>query len=201
VAVPALAGGTHREQVKRPTLASLAKQLAVLKAQDATLRRRVSALGKVAGPAGPPGPRGLQGLQGLQGAQGPQGPAGPFPGTLPAGNTIRGEYTVRDTAAVAGEEIQVPISFGFTLAAPPTPHYINAGVAPPPQCPGTVTSPQALSGNLCIYEADALNSTIRGEFDATDGLNDHATTFGAAIFADATAAGAYRVRGTWAVTS
>jgi hypothetical protein len=210
VAVPALAGA-HREHAKKPpTLASLAKQVAALRSQDVTLRRRITTLSRktsVAGVAGAQGPRGLQGLQGPQGgpgspgAPGAQGPAGPFPGTLPAGNTIRGEYTVRDTAAAGGEEIQVPISFGFTLAAPPATHYINAGTPPPPQCPGTVTAPQALPGHLCIYEADILNSTTRGEFDSTDGLENHASTFGAAVFADSAAAGAYRVRGTWAVTS
>ena len=46
-----------------------------------------------------------------------------------------------------------------------------------------------------------MNTTVRGEFDAVGGANNIATTFGAAVYADATAATAYRTRGSWAVTS
>jgi hypothetical protein len=61
---------------------------------------------------------------------------------------------------------------------------------------------QATAGNLRIYEGGApTNSTTRGEFDAVTGLDNIATTFGAAVFTDATAVGAYRTRGSWAVTS
>jgi hypothetical protein len=78
VAVPALAGGEHREQARRPTLASLAKQVASLRSQDATLRRRISALSKrasVAGPRGVAGPVGPVGASGAAGAPGAPGSA------------------------------------------------------------------------------------------------------------------------------
>jgi hypothetical protein len=78
VAVPALAGGKLREQAKKPTLASLAKQLASLRSQDATLRRRITALskrGSVAGLAGAVGPTGPVGPAGTAGAAGAPGSA------------------------------------------------------------------------------------------------------------------------------
>ena len=109
---------------------------------------------------------------------------------------------MRGTAAAPGEESIGAISFGFTLASAPTPHYINFGAAAPAECPGTAAVPQATAGNLCIYEGGApTNSATRGEFDAVTGLDNIATTFGAAVFTDATAVGAYRTRGSWAVTS
>jgi hypothetical protein len=69
--VPALAGSGHREQAKKTSLASLAKQLKALRAQDAMLRRRLSALSRKVSVAG------LPGVAGLQGARGPEGPSGP----------------------------------------------------------------------------------------------------------------------------
>ena len=46
--------------------------------------------------------RGIPGPQGPKGDTGPQGapgPAGPYPGTLPSGITLRGNYDARFTAA------------------------------------------------------------------------------------------------------
>jgi hypothetical protein len=70
VALPVVDGGGHREQAKKPTLTSLAKQVSALRSQDVRLRRRISALART------PGPQGPQGLQGIQGVQGIQGPVG-----------------------------------------------------------------------------------------------------------------------------
>jgi hypothetical protein len=61
-AVPALAASGRHEQAKKPTLASLAKQLKSLRAQDAALRRRVAALSKRVSVAGvPPAPAAVAG--------------------------------------------------------------------------------------------------------------------------------------------
>ncbi len=87
VAVPALAGGTHHEQAKTPTLAALAKQVTALRAQDATLRRRLAALAKkgsvvgVSGSVGAQGAQGPPGAPGASGAPGAQGLAGTSPVT------------------------------------------------------------------------------------------------------------------------
>jgi pilus assembly protein FimV len=90
VAVGALSAGTLAlapqasagGQAKKITLASLAKQVATLRSQNAALRRSITALGKrtrvsgVAGAAGAPGPQGAQGPPGAAGAPGAQGAPG-----------------------------------------------------------------------------------------------------------------------------
>jgi hypothetical protein len=154
------------------------------------------------GPRGARGPAGSTGASGSQGAQGPQGPAGPLTTTLPAGQTLRGTFSVRGKATAANDEIQQGISFDFTLNSAPTVNYVNFGAPAPAACAaGTAANPQASAGNLCVYESVApTNSTTRGEFDAISGNNNTATSFGFAVFADAVAAGDYRIRGSWAVT-
>ena len=72
VAVPALARGGHREDAKKPTLVSLAKQVASLRSKDATLSRQVAALSRKTALPGPAG---------ATGAAGPAGPGGPPGGT------------------------------------------------------------------------------------------------------------------------
>jgi hypothetical protein len=150
------------------------------------------------------GARGLRGLTGATGAKGDKGDAGapgPFPdGDAPSGKTFRGAFAVR------GVEISVDpaysnISFSFTLASAPTTHYINEGVAPPAQCPGTVTNPQAQAGHLCVYEQDGSNLGTRALFDPTTGTNGQASRYGAVIFARALGAGTFYAWGTWAVTA
>src|SRR5262245_31069594 len=85
-------------QAKKITLASLAKQVATLRSQNAALRRSIRALSRrtsvvgVAGATGAPGPQGATGPQGAAGAAGPAGaPGGPgAPGTARAWATING---------------------------------------------------------------------------------------------------------------
>jgi hypothetical protein len=121
---------------------------------------------------------------------------------LVRGSTLRGTFAESGTATVAGQGIAAQISFGFTLSAPPSPHYIDSGSPPPPQCPGNVASPQARPGNLCIYEAAFGNTTNRGEFDPVTGtLGATPQGYGAGVYARATAPGNYYAQGTWAVTA
>ncbi len=116
------------------------------------------------------------------------------------GTTIFGTYAIR---AVANPDIQDNISFGLTLASAPTPHYINFGTAPPAECPGTPSSPQAQPGHLCVYEGAApINSNNRRVFDPVGGNDNETQPFGAGVAATATTAGQdTRVRGSWAVTA
>src|ERR1700730_383780 len=111
------------------------------------------------GPAGNAGAVGPSGPAGKEGAPGKQGPPGAFVATLPSGQTLRGTYAGRATGGVE-QEMQIPISFGVTLPAAPSPHYVSFGEVPPPQCPGTAAEPNAAPGNLCIYEsAEPKNAT------------------------------------------
>jgi hypothetical protein len=171
---------------------------------------------KPKGPRGPRGPRGLKGDKGDRGPLGPvgpagakgdpgatgaQGPAGPITGTLPTGVTLRGTVALGGQAAAAGTTIRQPISFGFTLAAEPVPHYIKFGDVVPAGCTGTAEAPGAASGHLCIFEAGSVGSPTGGFGNPVTGVpNTTSTAFGAAVSATSTAAGGFGIRGSWAVT-
>src|SRR3954452_22788826 len=101
-----------------------------------TVRRQIASISLTPGPAGPAGPRGEKGEKGDTGAP------GPITGALPSGVTLRGTFAAAGylQATFPGE---TQIAFGFTLSAPPTPHYINDGTTPPAECPGTPTDPKA----------------------------------------------------------
>jgi len=131
----------------------------------------------------PPGPTG---------PAGPAGPPGPFPTALPAGQTIRGAFNMGGTAAAADDLANTSISFAFALSAAPTIHFITQGTAPPSQCPGNATFPQAANGNLCIYETEHTNST--------GGQVNEVNRSGATIFVESTTSGRFFSFGTWAVT-
>jgi hypothetical protein len=53
---------------------------------------------------------------------------------------------------MAGSQAYAAISFAYPLAAAPAVHVIAPAAAPPAGCSGTVASPGAASGNLCIFE-------------------------------------------------
>lgn len=156
------------------------------------------------GPQGPQGQQGQQGPQGVQGAQGAQGPPGPFPdGDLPANKTVRGDFGFgHNVPGGTGTLVNVTsISFGFRFAAPPTPHVILAGQTPPAECPGTVSAPEAASGNLCIYESDNANRASLDCFNAQ--LQQNAADRTGAILRLLSLANSSTVEshGTWAATS
>jgi collagen triple helix repeat protein len=151
-----------------------------------------------AGPTGPVGPAGAVGATGAAGAQGPKGDKGdtgspgPFPDTLQSGKTVRGRYFFADTAVAAGELASEGLSFIFTLATAPTPHFIPAAGAPPAECPGTVTAPEAQPGHLCVYSEIDLNTTP---------ALTSVTQYGFDTRGNSAAAGLYGSRGQWAVTA
>ncbi len=103
---------------------------------------------------GAPGRSGANGSNGSNGANGVNGVNGSatFAGTLPSGQTIRGDWAVNSgpsgTIGFAG------ISFLVTLASEPAVHIVGFMQAPPPACAGgTVALPQATPGSLCLFEA------------------------------------------------
>ena len=151
-----------------------------------------------AGLTGPVGPAGAVGATGAAGAQGPKGDKGdtgspgPFPDTLQSGKTVRGRYFFADTAVAAGELASEGLSFIFTLATAPTPHFIPAAGVPPAECPGTVTAPEAQPGHLCVYSEIDLNTTP---------ALTSVTQYGFDARGNSAAAGLYGSRGHWAVTA
>jgi hypothetical protein len=145
------------------------------------------------GASGTNGKNGTNGANGKDGSTGKEGSAGPFPGTLPQGITLRGNFNVGGTAATAGDVVEGDISFGFTFATAPTFHYIKAGGASTAECPGTAAAPAAAPGNLCAYATTTSNTTGL----ATNTPNK----WGDTVFVPATATGAFFDLGTWAATS
>jgi hypothetical protein len=94
-------------QPKKITLASLAKQVATLRSQNAALRRSITALGtrtRVLGVAGATGPRGPQGSPGTTGLPGPAGAAG-APATPGAPGTARAWATIGRGSATTPPKI------------------------------------------------------------------------------------------------
>jgi len=156
------------------------------------------------------GNRGLRGLRGLQGAkgttgaqgvQGVQGPAGPFPdGDIPSGKTIRGNFALSggtDATAIA----YAGISFGFSLASAPTPHWIAAGTTPPPECPGTAAAPAAAAGHLCVYESGNFGTINSRQICSLETCGNTANRWGAWLRLATGGTAIFGSRGTWAVTA
>ncbi|CAA9419575.1 hypothetical protein [uncultured Nocardioides sp.] len=113
--------------------------------------------------------------------------------------TYRGTYLVGSPSTVAGAYVFGDLSYGVTLAAAPTAHYIQVGAAVPPGCSGTAAAPSADPGHLCVFESQALNVgaprfVTNLAFDAST-----ATPTGAWLYSP-TVGGAYGFfGGTWAM--
>jgi len=144
---------------------------------------------------GPKGTTGAQGAQGVQGVQGVQGPPGPFPDPLSSGKTLRGHFGMEGYVA-SPAQLQEAYSFGFTLASAPTGVFVpSSGPNPDPtHCSGSVASPAAAPGFLCLYERQ------RGSGTPNVVNNDK---YGFEVYINATGGSAtytYSL-GTWAVTA
>ena len=131
----------------------------------------------------------------------PKGDARYLPGgNIPAGKQLRGTFSIDGTATAPGQQNSDSISFGWTLAAAPVPHFIPAGTAPPADCPGTVANPKAKKGHLCVYEAGNANVGARVVYDMTTYVAGKADRYGFGVYMyGAVAAGFYTSHGTWAV--
>jgi hypothetical protein len=154
-------------------------------------------------PRGPKGDPGTPGAPGAPGAPGQQGPPGPFPDPLPAGKTVRGNFSVWEHSAVAPQYVVEPISYGFRLPVAPAVHYLLEGAPATAECPGSVTNPQAAAGHFCAYEGDSSNFTNRRTCDPeTQGcLFASSNREGIGIAASVTVNGTAWVIGSWAVTA
>jgi hypothetical protein len=115
-------------------------------------------------------------------------------GEVPAGTTIRGNYSIGNAAAQAGRSAGTDsISFGYQLASAPLPAFVPSGASPTQQCPGTYDSPQAQPGHLCVYEETGSNQSSPPEVALVN-------TVGGIVSLFAKDAGASNSYGTWAVT-
>lgn len=147
----------------------------------------------VTGTPGADGKDGAAGPAGPKGDKGDTGTPGPFPGVLPAGITVRGNWAGGDST---GGKAYESISFGFTFASAPTFHYVPGPASVPAGCAGGSSSnPTALPGNLCLYsQGFPLNTSgavVTGAANA-EGTLFTVNSSSNAAFADG---------GTWAATS
>jgi hypothetical protein len=139
-----------------------------------------------------------------RGPQGFKGDPGPFPdGDLPAGKTLRGNWVAGSNAVGADEFAYDAITFGFRLASAPTAHVLAPGAPPSTECPGSLSSPEAAQGHLCIYTHSNSNAGPALTCDPVLNLcgPSQANRYGTVIRATSTGFGPYYSWGTWAVTS
>jgi hypothetical protein len=158
------------------------------------------------GPQGEPGPRGPQGPPGAggpQGLRGDRGEPGGLSPTLPTGQTLRGVYRAAggQAAAPAGTLAADTLTFAMPLTFGPAAQIVLVGAAPPAQCPGTAAAPAAAPGNLCVYEAVAVNAAGQAVVDPSTNLLGQASRYGAAVLAVSNEPGFFVSTGTWAVTA
>jgi hypothetical protein len=179
------------------------------------------------GPAGPQGPAGAAGAKGETGAAGATGPAGstgakgeagaagkegsPWTagGTLPKGKSETGAWSLQTHEESVGiASISFPIQLENGLGAANV-FYIppgEAGKVDAAQCPGTVASPEAAEGDLCVYArrvtgglAPFAGAAI--EDPTLDQGEAGAAKTGANILLEPVSAAAQTAYGTWAVTA
>jgi hypothetical protein len=151
----------------------------------------LEAVGK-AGEAGPVGPQGLTGVPGAAGpagdpgpvgAPGPAGPRGTSPwDTIPSGVTVTGEFR-QDTVAGNYDVHRLHVPLGALAPRPLTHPDVGYGDKPgspiaetevDPACTGTVATPTAPPGRVCIYvgdwEAVSLLSAGPGSYNLRQGF-------------------------------
>jgi hypothetical protein len=123
-------------------------------------------------------------------------------GTLPAGKTLRGNWMSSGRASVPGDVSDDSIAFLYRLGAAPTAHLLAPGAPATPECPGSLSVPQAASGHLCLYTTVSLNVQTRYTCNPiTNSCSSSQTNvYGTIVRIYAAAAGFYFSWGTWAVT-
>ena len=132
------------------------------------------------------------------GATGPAGPTGPTGspwtagGTLPAGATETGQWTIAFTATAAKQLGSSAFSFTIPLTAEPEQHFIGnkEELAGEPhealaikegKCKGEYAKPEAASGNLCVFTYvynNAEEASLFNGFESSDliGISPHGDT-------------------------
>lgn len=121
----------------------------------------------------------------------------PLIGTLKSGQTLRGVFSVGDTAAAAADLTRGAVSFQFPLLNTPTVNVLKKGETNG-NCSGLGSgqTPAATGGNLCVYITESKN------LDATNPLvAENNTRLGFGLVAKSEAAGEYYAYGQWAVTA
>jgi len=122
----------------------------------------------------------------------------PLLGTLKSGQTLRGVFSVGDTATLEGDLTRSAVSFSFPLTNTPTVNVLKKGETNG-NCSGLGggQTPAATGGNLCVYVTESKG------LDATTPLvaeNNTRLGFGLVAKSGVTS-GEYYAYGQWAVTA
>jgi hypothetical protein len=142
--------------------------------------------------------RALRGATGHTGPTGTTGATGPATTVLPSGTTQTGVYFAEGTATTIGDLASASISFPVSLASNPTPTIVSPGTTTA-SCPGSVTTPSAAPGALCIYIGAQVNVGGISAYDPFGDAGGTVSRYGAGVVVDSAAAGNFYSDGTWAV--
>lgn len=122
-------------------------------------------------------------------------------GNLPRGRTVRGHWILGWTADASDEFQAQAMSFGYTLDSAPTVHFVAKSTQSPPECPGSVTLPQAAPGHFCVYERAFSGDTGIAGLAVCSFSCPNADRSGAMVRGFSTRTGLVFTDGTWAVTA
>jgi Collagen triple helix repeat (20 copies) len=163
------------------------------------------------GPTGKEGKEGVEGKEGTEGVEGKEGSPWTAGGTLPAGKTETGTFSLSSETGT-GAYVKFAagnISFTIPLSAPlAKDHVIYVSQSAPSECensahPGSasVENPEASAGYLCVYQGAglAVNKTEMEIFKPSS-FSNGADVSGALLLQEVTEAEALSA-GTWAVTA
>ena len=115
------------------------------------------------------------------------------------GTALLHGVTIQDLNATApGQSAGAAIPFGVTLSAAPTVHYIPLLAPNPVGCAGSAAAPNPSPGHLCVWETYSSNNSAN-TIGTVGGVPNPATTTGAVLFGQSTAAGLMVVTSVWAV--
>jgi hypothetical protein len=142
----------------------------------------------------------LRGRTGATGASGATGATGQTVALLPSGKTETGVYFAEGTATITGDLASASISFAVPLASSPTATIVPSGTTTA-DCPGSVRTPTAAAGALCVYIGAEQNVGAIAAYDPFGDAGGTASPYGAGVVVDSTAAGNFYSDGTWAVTA
>jgi hypothetical protein len=123
----------------------------------------------------------------------------PLLGTLKSGQTLRGVFDLGSTATAIGDATRGAVSFQFPLLNAPAVTVLSNSGETTANCGGlgggNNQTPQATSGNLCIYVTESHN------LDVPALSVENNTRLGFGLVAKAIATGDYYAYGQWAVTA
>lgn len=121
----------------------------------------------------------------------------PLLGTLKSGQTLRGVFSLGDTAGGGGDFTRGAVSYQFPLTNTPSVTVLKKGETSA-NCGGLGggQTPAATGGNLCVYVTESKN------LDPTTPLAaENNTRLGFGLVAKSEGGGEYFVYGQWAVTA